>query len=98
MATLTVRTAGQAAEAGVSHLRTQGGAQEVDLIVERYDGRVIAFEVKLKPTPTDRNVRHLHWLSQHLGPRRVDKVVVTTGTDAYRRPDGVAVVPLALLG
>ncbi len=30
--------------------------------------------------------------------RVVDLVVVTTGTTAYRRPDGIAVVPLALLG
>ena len=28
----------------------------------------------------------------------VDAVVVTTGHDAYRRADGIAVVPLALLG
>lgn len=98
LVTLTVRAAGQVAEAKVSHLRTQGGAQEVDLILERYDGKVVAFEVKLKPTPTDRDVRHLHWLGEQIGPRLVDKVVVTTGTDAYRRPDGVAVVPLALLG
>lgn len=98
LVTLTVRAAGQAAEAKVSHLRTQGGGREVDLILERYDGKVIAFEAKLKPTPTDNDVRHLHWLGDQLGPRLVNKVVVTTGTDAYRRSDGVAVVPLALLG
>lgn len=98
LVTLTVRAAGQVAGAKVSHLRTQGGAQEVNLILERYDGKVVAFEVKLKPTPTNRDVRHLHWLGEQIGPRLVDKVVVTTGTDAYRRPDGVAVVPLALLG
>ena len=27
-----------------------------------------------------------------------DAVVITTGAMAYRRPDGIAVVPLALLG
>jgi len=27
-----------------------------------------------------------------------DRLVITTGPVAYRRPDGVAVVPLALLG
>ena len=30
--------------------------------------------------------------------RPVDRVLITTGETAYRRPDGVAVVPLALLG
>lgn len=98
LATLTIRSAGQAAEAHTAHLRTQGGRQEVDLILERYDGKVLAFEVKLTQTPTGSDVRHLHWLGEQLGPRLMDKIVVTTGTHAYRRTDGVAVVPLALLG
>ena len=33
-----------------------------------------------------------------LGGVLADKVVLTTGLRAYRRSDGVAVVPLALLG
>lgn len=98
LATLTVRSAGQAAEAHTAHLRTQSGQHEVDLILERYDGKVLAFEAKLTPTPTDRDTRHLHWLGEQLGERLVDKVIITTGTHAYRRPDGVAIVPLALLG
>lgn len=49
-------------------------------------------------TVTDSDVRHLHWLSAQLGERLADSVVLTTGGDAYRRPDGVAVIPLALLG
>ena len=98
LVTLTVRAAGQAAEAETAHLRLQGGSREVDLILERYDGKVIAFEVKLNPVPTDRDVRHLNWLGEQLGSRLVDKIVVTTGSHAYRRADGCAVVPLALLG
>jgi len=57
LVTLSVRVYAQAAEATVGHLRTHRGDREVDLIVERDDGRV-----------------------------------------AYRRPDGIAVVPAALLG
>ncbi len=30
--------------------------------------------------------------------RMLDMAVITTGTQAYRRPDGVAVIPAALLG
>jgi hypothetical protein len=33
-----------------------------------------------------------------LGDDLLDSVVVTTGSHAYRRKDGVAVVPAALLG
>ena len=95
---LSVRVYAQAAEAGVGHLRTAGGKQEVDLIVERDDRRVVAVEVKLSGSVGDRDVRHLLWLRDRLGDALLDAVVVTTGPQAYRRPDGVAVVPAALLG
>lgn len=98
LVTLTVRASGQVEKAKLYHLRTQGGRHEIDLILERFDGKVLAFEGKLTPTPHDCEVHHLHWLGEQLGSRLVDKVVVTTGSYAYRREDGVAVVPLALLG
>jgi len=47
---------------------------------------------------TDDDGRHLRWLREQPGPRLLDAVIVTTGRDAYRRPDGIAVVPAALLG
>ena len=75
-----------------------GGYREVDLIVEGVDGRVVGVEVKLSPEVAARDVRHLVWLRDRLPDRVADLVVVTTGTTAYRRSDGVAVVPLALLG
>ena len=98
LVTLSVRVYAQAAEAGVGHLRTAGGKQEVDVIVERDDRRVVAVEVKLSGSVGDRDVRHLLWLRDRLGEDLLDAVVVTTGPQAYRRPDGVAVVPAALLG
>jgi hypothetical protein len=33
-----------------------------------------------------------------LGDRVLELVIITTGPDAYRREDGIGVVPLALLG
>jgi hypothetical protein len=33
-----------------------------------------------------------------MGADLLDAVAVTTGSEAYRRPDGIAVVPAALLG
>lgn len=94
---LSVRVYAQAAEARVSHLRTASGEHEVDIIVERRDGRIVAIEVKLVQTPTGADVRHLLWLRQKLGDELLDAVIVTTGQHAYRRPDGIAVVPAALL-
>lgn len=98
LATLSVRVFAQAAEARVGHLRTHGGTREVDLVVERRDGRVIAIEVKLTRAPSDHDVRHLRWLQGEVGDDLLDAMVITTGSDAYRRPDGIAVVPAALLG
>ncbi|MCL2483023.1 MAG: AAA family ATPase, partial [Propionibacteriaceae bacterium] len=74
------------------------GTHEVDLIVEREDARILPIEVKLAPTVQDSDVEHLHWLSKSLPDDVLDAVVLTTGKAAYRRPDGIAVIPLALLG
>lgn len=81
--TQTVRVYADALHATTAHLRTKDGHREIDLIVEGSDRRVIAIEVKLETK---------------LGERLADRLVITTGPVAYRRPDGVAVVPLALLG
>lgn len=97
LVTLCVRVYAQAAEARTAHLRTWSGKREVDLIVER-GGRVVAVEVKLGQVPDERDVRHLLWLRDELGDELADALVVTTGGTAYRRPDGIAVVPAALLG
>ncbi|GGH64553.1 ATP-binding protein [Rothia aerolata] len=96
LVTLSVRVAAQAAEATVSHLRTKNGDREVDLIVQGAGGEVLGIEVKLTPQVSDEDVKHLLWLRENV-PQVVDTVVVTTGAQAYRRPDGVAVIPLALL-
>jgi predicted AAA+ superfamily ATPase len=96
--TLSLRVYAQGSDAVVRHFRTHRGDHEVDLIVERDDGRVVAVEVKLGATLDDDDVRHLHWLEERLGDELLDSVVVTTGADAFRRTDGIAVVPAALLG
>lgn len=98
LVTQSVRVYAQAAEADVGHLRTYGGNREIDLVVTRYDGRIVAIEVKLARTIGDDDVRHLAWLRERVGDDLLDALVVTTGPDAYRRPDGIAVVPAALLG
>ncbi len=98
LVTLSVRVYAQATRTRVGHLRTKTGAREIDLIVERADGRVVAIETKLGGTVDDHDVRHLRWLAREIGDDLLDAIVVTTGTDAYRRKDGIGVVPAALLG
>lgn len=98
LVTNDVRVYAQSAEARVGHLRTSRGEHEVDLIVERDDGRVLAIEVKLSATVDDDDVAHLKWLEERIGDDLVDAVVITTGQYAFRRRDGIAVVPAGLLG
>ena len=97
LVTLSVRVYAQANEARVSHLRTRADEREIDLIVERADGRVVALEVKLSALTDEDDVRHLHWLAGRIGPNLLDAAVITTGREAYRRRDGIGVIPAALL-
>lgn len=98
LAAQSIRVYAEAASARVGHLRTKETDHEIDLIVEASDRRIVALEVKLSETTRDADAKHLNWLEAQIGDRLADKVLITTGEFAYRRPDGVAVVPLALLG
>jgi len=98
LTTLSIHVYAAHNEAKVRHLRTARGRQEVDLIVERADGNVVAIEVKLARDINAADLKHLTWLKEKLGDRVLDQVVITTGPKAYRRQDGIAVIPLALLG
>lgn len=98
LVTLDVRVFAQAAEATTRHLRTRGQQRQIDLVVERGDHRVVAIEIKLTHRVDDHDVRHLRWLADEIGDELLDAVVITTGPAAYRRPDGIAVVPAALFG
>lgn len=98
LVTLSLRVYAQRSRVAVAHLRTQRGDREVDLILVRRDGRVVALQVKLASSVTDEDVKHLLWLREQLGDDLLDAAVITSGRAAYRRTDGIAVVPAALLG
>jgi hypothetical protein len=98
LATVYIRVPAQAAEASIARLRTRNGDHEVDLVVVRDDGRVLAIAGMLASTVEDRDTKHLRRLAAHRGDRLLDAIVINTGPAAYRRPDGIGVVPLGLLG
>lgn len=97
LAALTVRTFAQAVDARTHHLRTRGGRHEVDLIIETAAG-FVGIEAKLGATVGDDDVAHLRWLREQIPAECIDLAVLNTGPEAYRRPDGIAVIPLGLLG
>ena len=98
LAVQTVRALAGAIGARAYHLHLQGGDHEIDVILERPDHKVVAIEIKLSPAVRPADVTHLNWLDKERPGLVIDKVILNTGDRAYRRPDGVAVVPLALLG
>lgn len=101
LVTQSVRAYAAAPEANVFWLGTRKGngkSREVDIIVEGASRAVVAIEVKLGTEPSRRDRRHLYWLRDQLGDRWRDGVVITTGTEAYRDDDDIAIVPAALLG
>lgn len=89
---------------GLSYYRDEAGL-EVDAIVER-DGRWAGVEVKLSDTKADDGARSLKALRDKVCANKAAQnvepaflaVVVGRGSLAYTRPDGVMVIPAALLG
>jgi predicted AAA+ superfamily ATPase len=75
------------------HWRTHDG-DEVDLIVERGDGRVLAFEVKAAGRVEDAALRHLRKLRDALGERLLAGVMLYTGAHAYRPEERLHVMPI----
>ena len=57
----------------------------------------VALEIKLAATTQDNDTCHLKWLAKTIGDDLLDAAIITTGTEAYRRTDGIAIIPAALL-
>jgi len=83
--------------AKIFFVRTYKGDHEVDFIIQK-DSRVIACEVKLSQMASASDGEHLRWFKEKVGADCCDAMIITTGSAAYRRKDGIAVVPAALLG
>jgi predicted AAA+ superfamily ATPase len=95
-----LRIHAQALDATVLHYRDSSGL-EADAIVQRRDGSWAAFEVKLGQAAVDEAAAHLLRLADKVdrvrhGPPAVLAVITGWGY-GYRRPDGVAVVPIGAL-
>ena len=95
---LSLRVMADTAGAKLFHLRTRDARAEVDFIIQRPDGKILAIESKLGSRVTEKDTKHLLWLKNLLGDRVLDLAVVNTGAEAWRMSSGVAVIPLALLG
>lgn len=78
----------------VGHWRTHDGA-EVDLVFERADGSVVAFEVKAAPDVRGEDLRGIQALARRLGRDQVTGIVLHTGRQGWRVEPNVFAVPIA---
>ncbi len=79
-----------------SHFRTEAG-DEVDLVLETWDGRVSGFEIKGGTRIKDQDLNGLRLLRDRLGNRFVGGFVFNLGELAYRKEDKIAILPLCAL-
>ncbi|MCA1789491.1 MAG: DUF4143 domain-containing protein [Thioalkalivibrio sp.] len=101
LAVRDLRVYAQAADAQVLHYKDNTDL-EIDAVVETAEGRWGAFEVKLGTGRVDQAAAALLKFADRIdttkcGPAQVLGVIVGTGF-AYRRADGVAVIPIGTLG
>jgi len=73
-------------------------AVQMARIEKRAEARSISVAIVASAAVRNDAVKHLNWPQDPIGDDLLDRVVVTTGTEAYRRADGVAIVPAGLLG
>lgn len=79
------------------HIRTQGGREEIDLVIEFDGGRVIGIEITATASPDRKDAKHLFWLRERLGDRFTGGVVFHTGPEIIDFGDRVVALPICAL-
>jgi len=100
LCTRDVRIYSQAIDGDVFHYRDKSGL-ESDLIIKLRDGRWAAVEVKLGNKQVEEAAQNLLTLKSKIDAEKMGEpsflMVLTGGQYAYRRNDGVWIVPIACL-
>lgn len=100
LCTRDLRVYAQAADGLVFHYRDKSEL-ESDLVIKLHDGRWAAIEVKLGMKQIEEAAANLIKLSQKIDTEKMNQpsflMVLTGGQVAYKRSDGVLVVPIGCL-
>jgi predicted AAA+ superfamily ATPase len=100
LCTRDLRVYSQAIDGGVYHYRDKSEL-ESDLIIKLNDGRWAPVEVKMGNKQIEQAATNLIKLSHKIDADKMNQpsflMVITGGNVAYRRPDGVLVVPIGCL-
>lgn len=78
---------------GAGHWRTHDG-DEVDLVIERDDGAILAFEVKAAGRVTGADFKALRKLRSAVGDAFTAGVTLNTGTWSYNVEDRLHAMPV----
>lgn len=78
------------------HFRTQNGT-EIDIVLERNDGRCAGIEIKASDTVSKRDFEGLHYLSNELGTKMACGVVLYTGSEVVPFGTNLWALPIASL-
>lgn len=100
LCTRDIRVYAEACDGKVYHYRDKNGL-EADMIIQLDDGRWAPVEVKMGSKQIDEAAAHLRKLREKVNTDKMGEpsflMVLTAGEFAYRRDDGVVVVPLGCL-
>ncbi len=81
--------------ARMHHVRSEGGRQEVDIVVDLGGGSIIAAEVKATSAPRAQDARHLAWLRDQVGDGFVRGVVFHTGPQPFELDERIWALPIS---
>lgn len=81
------------APVAAGHFHTEAG-EEVDLVLERDDGQVIAVEIKAGSRISGEDYRGLRQLKDRLGARLEEAIIMHTGEHAYTHDGWITILPL----
>jgi uncharacterized protein len=76
------------------HLREAHGRQELDLVIESSDGRLVGLEIKADASPPSSSAKHLRWLRDRIGDRFAFGAVLHSGPLPYMIDDRIAAIPI----
>lgn len=93
---LCLKTYAEVNNAKIYFVKTYKGDREIDFIIQK-DYKLIACEVKFSPFAAQSDGNHIKWFIDKVGADCRDAIIINAGAAAYRRSDGIAVIPAALL-
>ena len=100
LCTRDMRVYAQANDGDIFHYRDKSEL-ESDLIIKLHDGRWAAIDVKLGNSHIEEAAKNLTKLKEKIDENKMKKpsflMIITGGQAAYRREDGVLVVPIGCL-